>query len=190
MPTYFTLTQKGNEWLSNDAPDPGKHMKTLAALAELIEENDIPRTPVQVARIVSLPENTVKQHLTYLTQASYTKQAKIPQPSEKEQTPKIRIRPIEDLVAAELRTIESQKKYIRGPKGKAVHAKYEGSDKGKIKNVKYRESGKGKLVHKAYRLRRRLKELTIFLATYPDRESEIRPLITEVETRLTNLKED
>ena len=187
---YFTLTQKGRAWLNNEAPDPPKNRKTLAALAELIEENDVPRAAVQIAHITNLPEDTTKRALTYLTKTGYTKRAKLPRPSEKAETPKLRVRPIEELVAAEMRTIESQKKYTRSPKGKLVHSRYEESEKGKTKNIRYRESEKGKLVHKAYRLRRRLRELTNFLAANPEKESEIRPLITEVEARLANLKED
>jgi len=187
---YYTLTTRGKAWVNDEAPDPLKHKNVLASLAELIEESDVPRVVVQIARNINLEEDQTEQSLKYLVRAGYIKHAKLPQPSEREQTPKLRIRPIEDLVAAEMRTIESQKKYTKSLKGKLVHSRYEESEKGKAKNVKYRGSTKGKLVHKAYRLRRRLRELTNFLTAHPEKESEIRPLIIEVEARLAALKED
>jgi len=187
---YFTLAKKGKVWLSNNAPDPLKYREVLVSLAELMEENDVPRVPAQVAHNIGIKEDIAEQGLKYLTTKGFTKETKPPKPSEKGETAKLRIRPIESLVAAELRTIESQKKYTRSEKGKVVHAKYEGGEKGKAKNVRYRQSRKGRLVHKAYRLRRRLKELTTFLIEHPEKEDEIRPYITDVETRLNNLKGD
>ncbi len=187
---YYTLTTRGKAWVDDDAPDPLKHKNVLASLAELIEENDVPRATVQIARNINLEEDQTEQSLKYLIRAGYAKRTALPRPSEKEQTPKLRVRPIEELVAAEMRTIESQQRYTRSPKGKFVHSKYEESEKGKAKNVRYRESGKGKLVHKAYRMRRRLRELTNFLVANPEKESEIRPLIIDVEARLTTLKEE
>ncbi len=189
--SYYTLTTKGKAWTDNEAPDPPKHREVLVSLAELIEENDVPRIPVQVARNISIKESTAEQGLKYLKTKGYViETTRPPKPSDRGETAKLRVRPIEDLVAAELRTIESQNKYTRSEKGKIVHAKYEGSEKGKEKNKRYRGTPKGKLTHKAYRLRRRLRELTNFLLTHPEQEAEIRPHITDVETRLKNLKED
>ena len=186
---YYTLTARGKAWTNDEAPNPLKHKNVLTSLAELLEENDVPRAAVQIARNISLEEDPTEQSLKYLARAGYVKHTKLPQPSEKTETPKLRVRPIEELVAAELRTTESQKKYTKSPKGKLVHSRYEESDKGRTKNIKYRHSVKGKLVHKVYRLRRRLRELTNFLAAHPEKESEIRPLITEAETKLATLKE-
>lgn len=187
---YFTLTTKGKAWLNEEVLDPPKHKNVLASLAELIEENDMPRLPTQVAHNIGIKEDLAEQGLKYLTATGYTKEAKPPKPSERGETTKLRIRPIESLVAAELRTIESQKKYTKSEKGRAVHAKYEASEKGKDKNTRYRHSEKGKLVHKVYRLHRRLRELAAFLAEHPEKEAEIRPYIIDTETRLKNLKED
>ncbi len=186
---YYTLTAKGKAWTDSDVPDPPKYREVLVSLAELIEESDMPRIPVQIARNIGINEDAAKQGLKYLKTKGYVKETTPPKPSEPGETAKLRIRPIEDLVAAELRTVESQRKYTQSEKGKVVHTRYEGGEKGKVKNKRYRGTDKGKLVHKAYRLRRRLRELSAFLLAHPEQEAEIKPYIIDVETKLKNLKE-
>jgi type II secretory pathway component GspD/PulD (secretin) len=187
MTVYYTLTQKGHQWLDDEVIDPPKYKKILASLAELISDNDVPRTPSQVSRVAEVTEQQATEGLISLAKIGYVALAKAPQPSEKLQTPKLRIRPMEELMAAEVRQQESQKRYLHSDKGKVVHYTYEHSEKGQTKNGRYWSSDRGKLVHKAYRLRRRLKELTAFLTLHKNQKDELGPLIQEVKVKLAEV---
>lgn len=189
VPTYYTLTRKGQAWLADEVVPPAKHVRALAALAELIEENDVPRTPEQVATISGTPREQAPEALAYLAHTGYVaKVAAPPRPAEKGQLAKIRIRSIEELAAAEARAEEARRRYAQSEKGKAAHYKYEDSDKGKSKNVKYwKDPDKGRKVQRRYRLSRRLKELTAFVSAHPEEKDRIQPDIDKVLQQLKEL---
>ncbi len=188
MPDYYALTSKGKAWIENEAPDPTKYQRVLAALVELITENDVPRTAEQVAHTANITPTSSATGLKYLVSKGYTKPDRPPQPSARGETPKIRLRPIEDLAAAEARAEVARTRYALGPKGRQAHSRYEHGEKGRAKNVKYwSDPDKGRKVQKKYRLRRRLSELTAHLKKHPELESLIQPDINKAQRQLAEL---
>ena len=185
---YYTLTTKGRAWLEDDAPGPAKYSKVLAALGELILENDVPRTASQVSHIAEIPEKQSSEGLTYLTASGYVKPAPIPQPSEPLETPKIRIKPIEELAVAEIKREAARERYTHGEKGIASRRKYQTSDKGKIARATYWGGVKGKLAQKLHRLNRRHRELNAFLASHPEEKDKIQPLIDSITAQIQALE--
>lgn len=184
---YYTLTSKGRAWLADEAPPPAKYSKALAALAELISDNDVPYTAEQVGALIGIPQAQAPEALSHLAQAGYVKTTTPPKLTSSGGVAKIRIRSIEDLAAAEARADEARKRYARSVKGRAAHYKYE-KEKGKPKNVRYwSDPNKGRLVQKRYRLRRRIQELSEFLEKHPDQKAVIQPLIDQAVQKLNQL---
>ena len=191
VPIYYTLAHKGKAWLEDEAPKPAKYSKIVATLGEMLAENDVPRTSEQVAFSLGQPLPQIISGLSYLKKAGYVVEARPPQPSAKGQVVKIRIRPIEELAAAEAKAEAARIRYATGEKGKAAHKHYEDSPKGRAKNIKYwTDPGKGRKVQKAYRLRRRQKELLAHLATHPEDKAKIRPLLDDVAKRLAEMPKE
>ena len=101
VPLYYTLTKRGHAWLEDEAPKPAKYDKILAALGEMILDNDVPRTAEQVGFTANVSATQAKTGLDYLLSTNYVQHGHPPKPSAVGQVPKIRIRPIEELVKAE-----------------------------------------------------------------------------------------
>lgn len=188
MAEYYTLSAKGRTWLDKGTPSPAKHLKVFSSLAGLILDNDVPRTAEQVAHAAEVDVEHSVAGLEYLIAAGFVKHGALPKPSDRGETAKPRIRPVEEIVASEERAALARKRYIDSPKGKQAHQKYEDSPKGKLKNYKYwSDPEKGRLVQKRYRLRRRLDELQAHLEKHPELKGLIQPDIDKAQRRLDEL---
>lgn len=187
---YYTLTKRGRAWIEGEAPDPKRYRETLAALAEMVDENDVPRLPEQVAHIVNISTEQSQARLNSLIAEGYVMHQRLPQPSDRGEVARPRIRPIEEDALAEAKAEASRKRYADSLKGRAAHNRYEDSVKGKAKNTKYwSDPDKGRLVQKKYRLRRRLKEMQDHLKKHPELKSLIQPDIDKTRKRLVELEE-
>lgn len=188
MTEYYTLSKLGKAWLDDQAKPPAKYSKVLAALAELITDSDVPRTPEQVTHLLRTPVDQTQAGLQYLTSQGYTAKARPPQPSSKGEVAKIKLRTIEQLAEAEARAQLAQQKYNRSDKGRLAHYKYEFSDRGQAKNAKYwSDPKKGRLVQKRYRLRIRLQQLQSHLDKHPELKDLIQPDIDKAQKELQSL---
>lgn len=178
--TYYTLTPQGKQVYSSTS-SPNKVLKTLA---ELLTENDIPRTTEQIAHAGNIPVGRVQTSITSLVVQGLITTAHLPQPKEKTQTPKPRIRPIEEIVESEIRAAEARRRYNQSEKGMTAHYVYEHSEKGIIKNDKYWKEGRGRLVQRAYRIRKNIKSMQSLKIDTKDEEKRL----AEIEAQLA--KED
>ncbi len=155
---YYTLSAQGRAWFNNRAEAPRAGVKVLRALAEEITENDVPRTAEQIARAAGAPVDATQKAISYLVKQGYIVIGRLPRPSEPTETPKPRIRSVEDIVKSEIRAQEARKRYEQSEKGVLAHIKYELSASGRAKNKKY-WSSRGKLIQKAFRLRRNIRSM-------------------------------
>lgn len=157
--TYFTLSGQGRRWFAGKERAPRSNLKVLSALAGLIQENDLPRTPEQIAHVTSLTPKAVEIALTTLIKDGYIAQAKPPQPIEKTMTPKLRVRTGEEEAARIIKEQEARRRYDHSEKGQFAHYTFEHSDKGIIKNQRY-WTNRGLLIQKVYRLRKNIRTMT------------------------------
>lgn len=156
---YYTLGKQGHAWLEDEAPPPHKYSKVLAALAELIQDNDVPRTASQLTHILSSSESEVEKGLKYLEREEYVEEAVPPTPKT---GARLRIPSIEKLAESEARRQLAQERYFHSDKGQEALRRY-WNGKGKQVRGKYWKGDKGKLAQKIWRLKRRVFELEAFV---------------------------